>query len=345
MSHSGLGLLSAALHYSLSQPWCHTRKMSLSSVVFLLLVITFSPSLIFATTPEKGFAQGESLSQASLIYVSDYYSFVGEDDQGHVALAIDTNRGKDGETYQAEHFVVFHDEHQGWIDIQGSGSYENVGKDVLSIPDSSAFQFQGDTEFGVTIESQLNDLTLTTSPIIRSLHRNHNGGEMWMGSASATLQWADRTLKGRVIYEYLMIPDFNRLSRTYWGLWKEYQGFYLSLQGGGDLYVHHQRSEMLTPLIGELDGFLSIEGKSERFQILQLTPLKFSQGLGFYQWPMEWAFRWMTAQGRGAVQLELSQFRRIASWVMGGFAMGIVQGEVSYQGKSYQIYGLVELIM
>ena len=31
---------------------------------------------------------------SSLIYVSDYFLFVGEDDQGHVAFALDNNRGR-----------------------------------------------------------------------------------------------------------------------------------------------------------------------------------------------------------------------------------------------------------
>ena len=311
----------------------------------LLLLFLFYPSFGLAQPSLEDSPQEGNFSDASLLYVSDYYSFIGQDDQGHVAFAIDTNRGKDGASYQAEHFVVLHDEQQGWIDVQGNGSYDNITKDLDGIPDSPTFRNSGNPEFGVTITSEQNDLTLSTSPIVKSLYRTHNGGEVWMGSASAKLQWADRTLTGRVIYEYLMMPHFNRLSRTYWGLWKEYQGFYLSLQGEGDLYLHHQRSELLTPLIGELDGFLSIEGKSERFQVLQLTPLSFSQGLGFYQWPMKWALRWVTAQGGGEVQLELSELHRVANWVIGGFSMGIVQGEVTYQGKTIPVYGLVELIM
>ncbi|MGB0910021.1 MAG: hypothetical protein ACPGYT_06635 [Nitrospirales bacterium] len=311
----------------------------------LLLLFAFYPSYGLAEPSPEDFPQEGDFSGTSLLYVSDYYSFIGQDDQGHVAFAIDMNRGKDGGAYQAEHFVVLHDERQGWIDIQGNGSYDNIEKALADIPDSFTFQYSGNPEFGVTITSHQNDLTLSTSPIVKSLYRTHNGGEVWMGSASAKLQWAERTLTGRVIYEYLMMPEFNRLSRTYWGLWKEYQGFYLSLQGGGDLYIHHQRSDLLTPLIGELDGFLSIKGKSERFQVLQLTPLSLRQALGFYQWPMKWALRWVTAQGGGEVQLELSEMHAVANWVIGGFAMGIIQGTVNYQGKAIPVYGLAELIM
>ena len=35
-------------------------------------------------------------------------------------------------------------------------------------------------------------------------------------------------------------------------------GLYLCVENFGDLYVHRQKSERLTPLIGELDGFLAV---------------------------------------------------------------------------------------
>lgn len=314
-------------------------------LIALLLSVTWLPSYAFAVQPSEGLTHAQSALETSLVYVSDYFSFIGKDAHGHVALALDNNRGKDDEAYQAEHFVMLHDERQGWIEMQGSGSYETLAKDLLSIPDSSTFQFHGNPETGITIISEPNALSLTISAISKSSSRTHDGGEMWMGSAPATLQWKDRTLAGRVIYEYLMIPDFNRLSRTYWSLWKEFQGFYLSLDGVGDLYVHRQHSDRLAPLLGTLDGFVSIQEESQRFQVLQLTPLSFSQGLGFYRWPMGWAIRWVTAQGGGSVQLELSEFRRVANWVIGGFAMGIVQGTATYRGNSIPVYGLVELIM
>lgn|GEM_PF-6984486 len=49
----------------------------------------------------------------ALVYVSGYFSFVGSDAQGNVTFAIDNNRGRDGENYQAEHFLVLHNEKQG----------------------------------------------------------------------------------------------------------------------------------------------------------------------------------------------------------------------------------------
>src|SRR6266571_354272 len=129
-------------------------------------------------------------STSTLIYVSDYFSFVGADQVGRVAFALDNNRRRDGEAFQAEHFVVLHDERKGW-----------------------------------------------------------------MGSASAVLTWQGRTIRGRAIYEYLAMPDFNRLTRTYFSLWEEFQGLYLLVDGKDDVYLHSQLSERLAPLVGNLIGF------------------------------------------------------------------------------------------
>ena len=102
-----------------------------------------------------------SQTTPSLLYVSDYFSFVGKDSQGHVAFALDNNRGVDGKKFQAEHFVVLHDAGRGWIEVKGNGAYDNSQGDLLKIPDSPSFRFQGTPETGMSIVSGANHLTLT----------------------------------------------------------------------------------------------------------------------------------------------------------------------------------------
>lgn len=67
----------------------------------------------------------EELRTLRLTYYSDYFSFIGRDDQGMVAFALDNNRGQDKDSWQAEHFVVLHDEKTRWQPAKGSGPYEN----------------------------------------------------------------------------------------------------------------------------------------------------------------------------------------------------------------------------
>src|SRR5438445_10535120 len=92
-------------------------------------------------------------SSSTLMYVSDYFSFVGADQHGRVAFALDNNRGRDGEASQAEHFVVLHDERDGWMDVAGNGPYDNLKKELDRIPDSPFFQSTGAPEPGPPITS------------------------------------------------------------------------------------------------------------------------------------------------------------------------------------------------
>ena len=286
-----------------------------------------------------------SLPDVALLYVSDYVSFVGTDAQGHVAFALDNNRGRDGEAWQAEHFVVLYDEYEGWVSLEGSGSYENPHHELQGIPPSSFFQIEGMPQTGMSINSLPNNLSLSVEPIPIRLEREHEGGRYWLGSAAAVLQWHGRTLKGRVIYEYFMMPEFNRLSRTYWGLWKHFQGLYLAVPGLGDLYVHSQESDMMAPLVGTVSGFLAVQEKTEPLQVLQVTLLDHNQAWGLYRWPSAWGLNWVNKAGAGRASLEIQDFKTMGNWVIGGFGMGIVQGVVHYNGQDYPVYGLAELIM
>lgn len=287
----------------------------------------------------------QQVASFELVYVSDYVSFVGTDSQGHVAFAIDNNRGKDGKTYQAEHFLVLHDEQQGWVPLAGNGAYDNNKRELLSIPNSSNFVFQGLPRTGLTIRSATNQLTLKISPIEGHISRSHDGSRLWMGSAPGTLEWKGRLLKGRVIYEYLLIPNFNRLTKTYFGLWKEFQGFYLSVDGEGDFYLHSQQSEKFAPLLKELAGFSIFEGKPDQLDAINFTIQDKDFALGLYRWPTKWNIAWKGSKGAARMDLQLTDRKVLGNWGIGGFAMGIVQGNISYAGREWPYYGLVELLM
>lgn len=41
----------------------------------------------------------------------------------------------------------------------------------------------------------------------------------------------------------------------------------------------------------------------------------------------------------------LSDLKVISNWIIGGFALGIIQGEVDYNGRKQIIYGLAELLI
>lgn len=287
----------------------------------------------------------EELPASTLIYVSDYFSFVGRDSQGHVAFALDTNRGRDGDAFQAEHFLVLHDERQGWITLAGSGQFDNIEKELRSIPNSPFFQFQGTPRMGMTIMSDTNQLTLRIAPIPQRTSNRHRGAATWMGSAPAVLTWNGRSIAGRVIYEYVMMPEFNRLTRKYPRMWNDFQGLYMIMDKSGDLYVRSQLSKRIAPLTGMLAGFAAFNEQTESMQDLTIEVLDRSLALGFYRWPTAWLITWTGPQGRATLTLAQTERTGIANWVIGGFSMGIVRGELDYAGRKHPIYGLAELIM
>jgi hypothetical protein len=286
-----------------------------------------------------------NINASTLVYVSNYSSFVGSDSQGRVAFALDNNRGRDGEKYQAEHFLVLHDERSGWVPLKGNGAYDNDRKELVNIPDSTDFHFQGNARTGITIQGASNDLKLLIDPIVPRIVRSHDGGSFWLGTAAAVLTWQGRTLAGRVVYEYFMKPDFNRLTRKYFGYWKDFHGLYLRVGEDRDFYFHAHRGGQGAELNGRLLGFLASPNATDRLDGLQIEVLERVQALGFYRWPNAWRLTWQGSHGPVGTTLQVRQRKPIANWLTGGFAMGIVTGELTIDGQSYPVYGLGEFII
>ena len=126
-------------------------------------------------------SENSSAGAVPLSYYSDYFSFVGRDSKGWVAFALDNNRGQDGKNFQAEHFVVLHDEHEGWIRVRGNGSYPNSNHELKVIPNSEAFQFKGNPERGITIESPANQIKLSLGPVNYQLENKKGLAHLRMG--------------------------------------------------------------------------------------------------------------------------------------------------------------------
>jgi hypothetical protein len=291
---------------------------------------------------QAGDTHTESLP--NLVYYSDYFSFVGRDDQGHVAFSIDNNRGKDGEKYQAEHFLILHDEREGWVELLGNGKYENKNNELVTIPDSPFFEFGGSPNKGFVIKSRENDLTFATEPIILRVSRRSDEGLYEMGSCGAVLKWKGRTIKGRVIYEYLYKPGFNRLARISLGTLKNFRGLYLMVDSTGDMYFHHRGGKPSSITLPR-DGFLVLNGKSEVLPFSEVKVTRSRQAMGFYRWPLAWKGKISLGSKSASAVIETRDFKVINGWIIGGFAMGIVHGTLEVDGKEYALYGFSELIM
>ena len=282
------------------------------------------------------------VAASDVAYVSDYISFAGSDQQGRVAFALDTNRGRDGDDYQAEHFVVMHDEGSGWIKMQGGGDYENKGRKLAALPDSGDFRFSGTPITGLTVTSPTNGVTLIIDPIPERTVQGGSGRIFSMGSAPATLKWRGRSIAGRVIYELLAMANFNRLSGVSLGSgFGSFQGLYLRVIENDDFYIHLRRGGDADELsaFGVTDNETVHPGNIE----FEITDHAFAPG--FYRWPMAWKVHWVTGQGPATLSVRLHDRKLITTWILGGFAMGIIEGTLDYDGRTVPVYGLGELIM
>lgn len=312
-------------------------------IVFITLLLAACSS---APPKERIFTITQpELDALKLAYYSDYFSFVGRDDKGAVAFAIDNNRGQDGDTWQADHFLVLYDEHQGWQEVKGNGLYDNREHLLTRIPDSDYFTFKGAPAAGMELASAANDLRLAMEPITPAMTRRKGLSEYALGSAAATLYWNGRTIHGRVIHEYLYLPAFNRLSRRYFGMFDDFHGIYATVDGAGDLYFHRQQSDFLAQLVGHEEGFVVLDGQRAELEALETDIPQRSFAWGFYRPPQRWQGRFKAAGHDYQLHLQLEAPNAIANWVIGGFIMGIVKGELIRDGKRFQVYGVGELIL
>jgi hypothetical protein len=286
-----------------------------------------------------------ALAGRSPVFVSDYFSFVGADEKGHVAFAIDNDRARRGNKYTADAHVVLHDEQEGWIRISGAGKYDNKRRELVVIPDSPYFQFIGDVKNGIELDSPRNQLKLTVGPMIERVSRVSSQAIYSLGSTSATLQWRSRVIRGRVIYEYIFMKNLSPWYSAFSGLFfNDFQGLYLETSEGDDFYLHTSKGEAWSRMIEKVMGFQVIKGQSEVLHDLRIGVRERSFGLGFYRWPKTWQVSWQGRKGRGSLSVSMVDRKTVTNWLIGGFAMTVVSGEMTYGGKTRPVYGLGELI-
>lgn len=295
-----------------------------------------------------------------LAYASDYFSFVGRDERGAVAFAIDTNRGRDGDRWQAEHFVVLHDA-GGWEEVAGSGPYPNPGHALAALPDSPAFTFSGTPAEGIRIQGRNGGPDLAVGPVTPRIERRIGLAVYRMGSAPGTLTWRGREVPGRVIHEYLFLPGFNRLSRKYPGLFGGFTGIYAVVGEGegegegdgdppgneaGDLYLHHHPggADFMAELAGRDAGFLARNGSGVPLADLQVRVTERAQAPGLYRWPEHWTGTFTAGDREWTFDLAATDPNRVANWVIGGFSMTLVSGTLKSGRTTLPVLGLGELI-
>ena len=91
-------------------------------------------------------------------------------------------------------------------------------------------------------------------------------------------------------------------------------------------------------------GFQVLDKSLELLEDLRIEVPERRYALGFYRWPGSWRVSWQGDKGAGSLVLRVVDRKTVTNWLIGGFAMGVVTGEISYGGKIRPVYGLAELI-
>lgn len=286
---------------------------------------------------------------AETAYISDYVSFAGADATGRVAFAVDTNRGRAGGEHQAEHFVAMYDERTGWVELEGYTEFANTEGALFDYPASPYFDFAGTPYALDSLESTVNGLSLSIAPLEPRMTTASDTTLFSMASAPATLTWRGRTIPGRVIYEYLVMQDENRLARGVVGLLgvltsgPDFQGLYLTT-GGGDFYIHHARASAAASSGNPLTAFWT-EGERElRVDEIDFEVADFDPAFGFYRWPASWRVQWRSDCGTAQLSVRSLDHETQTSWITGGFAMRAVEGELVCGDFEERVFGFAELI-
>jgi hypothetical protein len=282
-----------------------------------------------------------------LLYFSDYFSFVGRDKDGWVYFAIDNNRGRDGDAFQADHFIVMYDERTGWVELTGSQHYDNTEKLLERIPDSAYFSFRGSLETGTIMQSAVNGMRMTVAPLPRTLYRENADGIFWLGGAPATLDWIGRRLEGRVIVEYLQRHNWNRFTADFTANWRNFNGLYLLTDTGADFYMHSHERQGGSDLNGRLVGFASWATPAPVTELdFKVTRSEPADG-GKYKWPTAWQVDFAHAGRAYRLVLERREQAHIAHWDTGGFAMTVAAGTIAARDGSerHGVVGWAELLI
>jgi len=188
-------------------------------------------------------------------------------------------------------------------------------------------------------------LTLTVEPMRERLKRENADSLYSLGDTTGMLTWKDWEIHGRVIYEYIFMTNLSPWYAIVSGLfYNDFQGLYLTTEKGDDLYLHSSKGKSWSSMFEPVLGFLVLDDLDENPADLRISVRSRRLGFGFYHRPQAWLVTWRGKEGIGTLIITVVDQETITNWLIGGFAMATVRGEINYAGKSQQVYGLAELI-
>ena len=289
------------------------------------------------------------IAEAEVAMFSDYYSFVGRDERGWVAFAIDNNRQRAVDYYEADHATFMYDGETGFVDIAGYGKYDTADHTLLHVPDSASFTFERD-QTQTVMQSMTEDLILSFGELDAHFHDSRPEASILMGIAPATLSWRGRELTGDIIGERLGFKNFDRrkmgpmLAKQTLSS-RSFQGLYLTTEHGEIIYLRAS-----TMQLGLIDGPSAIgfgrhDDYSGMLNSVTVTADRWQPGPGLFSLPSSWTATWWTDR-EYKLTLSTIDTKVYSNWGLGAFAMSFAEGTITNpDGSRAKVAGFAELII
>lgn len=284
-------------------------------------------------------------------FYSDTFTFVGQDETGYTLFSLENNRGRENNNIRAEHRGVLFDQFRGWINLVGTGAYENPTAELETIPDSPMFRFASSKVGGLTIRSRANDLVLKLNPLAIRMSDAHDGEQREWGSAAALLSWQGRNIPGRVIYKRRVQQGWPSTGDSA-SSWEGFQGFSLAVKSGAasswqDIYLQSEELKKRQ----RTRGFIDAGRRQANLIAPDLKVTEKSWAWGLYRWNRAWTMSLQQVQADGMTfppfaHLQLNQVSRVnrSNWVLGGVALSVVEGTIEINSQQIPVLGLVEQV-
>jgi len=304
-----------------------------------------------------------------LEYLSDFFVFVGREenaptptpgvkragDEGLV-LAFDLNRGRDGETFVAEHFAVLWVDGQDWIDLKATSEMSGDADQFhctynAPLPSGKRVSVDGTAASGLTVAFESVELWLVAEPTVIETDRRQEHNGFLTGATTGRVTYGNRTFVGIVHHEFTYLAGINPLAKTYMDLFGDgFHGVY-ALAGKDHALRMHRSGGTLEPLIGRRSGYLvaagAKRGKNE-LPFFKFDTAKTSLA-GFFRWPGRYIASWQVEGERGssrfAVEVDLKHRETLVNYVFGGVAIAIAKGQLREGDTKESVLGFALIVL
>ncbi|HIE65739.1 MAG: hypothetical protein ABGX83_01335 [Nitrospira sp.] len=321
---------------------------TIKGFLFVLLLVVVYPYTIPDASADT--APPPLVGEAEASYHSDRFIFRGSDVDNFLLIILTFGRGSKEISLWGEFFgAVFYKNE--WSFLEGNDKYFYRGKDLEKIQPSYFAKAEGSPVSGFRLQYDGGDFTINiSSGPTTPLYVSDKGANLKrsIGFSEAVVTLKGIEYWGELLHEPLIWKGFDGLKR-YKGLYKEYQGFYLTTVKGRQIYFHQNKADrgqflkeynFSETLQNEGGVILSGNEVTHEFTSpIPLTTLKdVTPPFALYSVPQRWRIE-VPSFGTFFVWSRLEIGKR---WIFGGYHLMAVEGIIKSGSEEERIWGFAE---